>query len=93
MMASPFLMRDSKLSLSQFSYGETTTHIRVGLRPSAFKGRFSVKRQHDSHIVLRRNDSFAQLVVPDHKELDRGTLRAILRAADLTVEQFIDVLT
>jgi predicted RNA binding protein YcfA (HicA-like mRNA interferase family) len=37
---------------------------------------FRVRRQHSSHIVLRRDDPFAQLVVPDHKELDRGTLNS-----------------
>jgi len=50
---------------------------------------FVVKRQQGSHIVLRRDDPFSQLVVPDHPELDRGTLRAILRQAGLSVEQFI----
>jgi predicted RNA binding protein YcfA (HicA-like mRNA interferase family) len=42
---------------------------------------FRIRRQHASHIILRRDDPFAQIVVPDHKELDRGTLRAILRQA------------
>ncbi|MBX3334851.1 MAG: type II toxin-antitoxin system HicA family toxin [Nitrospira sp.] len=32
------------------------------------------------------------MVVPDHKELDRGTLRAIIRQADLTVEEFLRLL-
>ncbi len=50
---------------------------------------FAVKRQQGSHIVLRRTDPFSQLVVPDHAELDRGTLRAILRQAGLSVEEFI----
>lgn len=49
---------------------------------------FYKKRQHGSHIILRRDTPFAQLVVPDHKELDRGTLRAILRQADISVEDF-----
>jgi len=49
---------------------------------------FVVKRQESSHIVLRRDSPFAQVVVPDHRELDRGTLRAILRHAGITVEQF-----
>jgi len=35
------------------------------------KAGFQFKRQEGSHIVLRRTDPFAQLVVPDHKELDR----------------------
>jgi predicted RNA binding protein YcfA (HicA-like mRNA interferase family) len=38
------------------------------------KAGFLFKRQQGSHIILRRNDPFSQIVVPDHKELDRGTL-------------------
>jgi len=53
------------------------------------KAGFYQKRQHGSHIILRRDDPFAQVVVPDHKELDRGTLRAILRQANLSVDEFI----
>ena len=53
---------------------------------------FYFKRQHGSHIILRRNNPFAQLVVPNHKELDKGTLRAIIRQADLSVEEFIKLL-
>lgn len=53
---------------------------------------FEEKRQQGSHVVLRRDQPFAQLVVPDHKELDRGTLRAIIRQADLTVEAFNQLL-
>jgi hypothetical protein len=30
--------------------------------------------------------------VPDHKEVARGTLRAIIREAGLTVEEFRDLL-
>jgi len=52
------------------------------------KAGFHVRRQHGSHIILRRDNPFAQTVVPDHKELDRGTLRAILRQTDLSVDEF-----
>lgn len=45
---------------------------------------FKIKRQQGSHIIMRRSEPFAQLVVPDHKQLDRGTLRAIIRQANLT---------
>jgi len=41
---------------------------------------------------LRRDDPVAQLVVPDHKELDRGTLRAILRQAGVAIEEFLELL-
>ena len=53
---------------------------------------FYRKRQHGSHIILRRDVPFAQLVVPDHKELDRGTLRAIIRQANLTADEFTTLL-
>jgi predicted RNA binding protein YcfA (HicA-like mRNA interferase family) len=53
---------------------------------------FYLKRQEGSHMVLRRDDPFSQLVVPDHRELDRGTLRAIIRQAELSVEEFVKLL-
>ena len=53
---------------------------------------FYVKRQKGSHIVLRRDDPFAQVVVPDHKELDRGTLRGIIRHAGLSIDEFSNLL-
>jgi predicted RNA binding protein YcfA (HicA-like mRNA interferase family) len=53
---------------------------------------FFVVRQRGSHIVLRRTDPFAQVVVPNHKQLDRGTLRSILRQAEIGVEDFTAVL-
>ncbi len=56
------------------------------------KAGFRFKRQQGSHIVVRRDQPFAQLVVPDHKELDAGTLRAILRQAGLGVDEFHELL-
>ncbi len=56
------------------------------------KAGFQFKRQEGSHVILRRNDPFAQVVVPDHKELDRGTLRAIIRQAGMSVEEFVRLL-
>jgi predicted RNA binding protein YcfA (HicA-like mRNA interferase family) len=53
---------------------------------------FVVRRQEGSHVILRRAHPFGQVVVPDHKELDRGTLRAIIRQAGLTVEEFVRLL-
>jgi predicted RNA binding protein YcfA (HicA-like mRNA interferase family) len=35
------------------------------------KAGFILKRQHGSHMILRRQSPFSQLVVPDHAELDR----------------------
>ena len=52
------------------------------------KAGFTFRRQNGSHRVFRRDDPFAQVVVPEHDELDRGTLRAIIRQANLSVEEF-----
>jgi predicted RNA binding protein YcfA (HicA-like mRNA interferase family) len=56
------------------------------------KANFYRKRQQGSHIILRRDEPFAQVVVPDHKELDRGTLRAIIRQSGLTLDEFVNLL-
>jgi len=53
---------------------------------------FFVRRQHGSHIILRRDTPFAQTVVPNHRQIDRGTLRAILRQTDLSVDEFSKLL-
>jgi predicted RNA binding protein YcfA (HicA-like mRNA interferase family) len=46
-------------------------------------------RQSGSHIVLVKDGHSASLSVPDHREVARGTLRKLIRAADLTVDQFV----
>lgn len=56
------------------------------------KAGFYMKRQQSSHMILRRDEPFAQVVVPDHKTLDRGTLRAIIRQSGLGVDEFINLL-
>jgi predicted RNA binding protein YcfA (HicA-like mRNA interferase family) len=53
---------------------------------------FKIVRQRGSHIVLAREKPRTTIIVPNHKELDRGTLRAIIRQADLTVDEFIQLL-
>jgi predicted RNA binding protein YcfA (HicA-like mRNA interferase family) len=53
---------------------------------------FYQKRRESSHVILRRDDPFAQVVVPDHQELAKGTLRSIIRDADLSVDEFIELL-
>ena len=56
------------------------------------KAGFYFKRQEGSHVTLRRDKPFCQLVVPLHKELDKGTLRAIIRHAVLSVGEFTKLL-
>jgi predicted RNA binding protein YcfA (HicA-like mRNA interferase family) len=42
--------------------------------------------------MLRRDAPSARVTIPDHRELDSGTLRAIIRQAGLTVEEFVALL-
>jgi predicted RNA binding protein YcfA (HicA-like mRNA interferase family) len=56
------------------------------------KNGFYTVRQKGSHIVVRKNEPFYQLVVPDHKELDSGTLRAIIRQSGMSVDEFTKLL-
>lgn len=50
---------------------------------------WSVDRQKASHIVMTKSGEIVSLSVPDHKEVARGTLRSLIRAANLTVEEFV----
>ena len=46
------------------------------------------------HILVHRNDAKRMTNVPRHgsRDLPRGTLRAIIAQAGLTVEEFLDLL-
>jgi len=55
---------------------------------------FAIKRQTGSHIVLYKSDIHRPVTVPIHTgDLPKGTLRAIIRQANLTVEAFIKLLS
>ncbi len=53
---------------------------------------FRVDRQTGSHITLRHDERAVTVTIPNHKELARGMLRAIIRQAGLTVDEFLDYL-
>jgi predicted RNA binding protein YcfA (HicA-like mRNA interferase family) len=54
---------------------------------------FVIARQgKGDHIVLWKSELRRPVVVPDHRELDRGTLRAIIRQAGVSVEEFVAAL-
>lgn len=54
---------------------------------------FELDRQRGSHMILRQQESpHRRLVVPDHKEVAKGTLRSIIREAGLTVDEFVALL-
>jgi predicted RNA binding protein YcfA (HicA-like mRNA interferase family) len=53
---------------------------------------FVLRRQKGSHMILRRDDPFARVVVPDHRVVRVGTLRRIISDAGLSTDQFIELL-
>jgi predicted RNA binding protein YcfA (HicA-like mRNA interferase family) len=53
---------------------------------------WSVARQSGSHIVMVKEGEAATLSIPDHSEVAKGTLRSLIRSANLTVEQFVNAL-
>jgi predicted RNA binding protein YcfA (HicA-like mRNA interferase family) len=53
---------------------------------------YEVDRQRGSHIVLRHRDPpHRRLVVPDHREIAKGTLRKLIREAGLTIDEFSEL--
>jgi predicted RNA binding protein YcfA (HicA-like mRNA interferase family) len=58
----------------------------------AFQKRgYAVDHQTGSHIILR-HPQMRRLTVPNHRELAKGTLRALIREAGLTREEFVGLL-
>jgi predicted RNA binding protein YcfA (HicA-like mRNA interferase family) len=53
---------------------------------------WEVARQRGSHIILVKQGHIATLSIPKHREVARGTLRSLIRKADLTVEEFVNAL-
>lgn len=45
-----------------------------------------------SHLVLVKPGIRVNLSIPQHKELAKGTLRALIRNAGMTVDEFIQLL-
>jgi predicted RNA binding protein YcfA (HicA-like mRNA interferase family) len=54
---------------------------------------FTIKRQTGSHIILYKSGLKRPLSIPIHpKDMPVGTLRAIIRQANLTVGEFLRLL-
>lgn len=56
------------------------------------KAGWRIDRQKGSHVVLLKQEHVASLSIPQHRELAPGTLRSMIRAAGMTVEEFIRLL-
>lgn len=60
---------------------------------SAFeKAGWTFARQRSSHMILTKPGMRANLSIPDHRELDPGLLRGLIRDAEMTVEVFVRLL-
>jgi predicted RNA binding protein YcfA (HicA-like mRNA interferase family) len=53
---------------------------------------WKVARQSSSHIIMTKEGEMVTLSVPDHKEVAKGTLRSLIRAANLTVDEFVSAI-
>ena len=51
---------------------------------------FETVRQKGSHVFLRHSNG-KTTVVPNHKEIDKGTLLEIIRQAGLTRNKFLEL--
>ncbi|MFI5110640.1 MAG: type II toxin-antitoxin system HicA family toxin [Terriglobales bacterium] len=50
---------------------------------------YQLDRQRGSHIILRLTQPpFRRLIIPAHAEIAKGTLRALIREAGITVDEF-----
>ena len=56
------------------------------------KAGWQVMGQVGSHLVMTKPGMRTNLSIPQHKELSIGTLRALIRAAGLSIEEFIELL-
>lgn len=54
---------------------------------------YELDRKKGSHMVLRQIEPpHRRIVVPDHREVAKGTLRKIIKQVGLTVEEFKQLL-
>jgi predicted RNA binding protein YcfA (HicA-like mRNA interferase family) len=53
---------------------------------------WTVARQTGSHIIMTKEGEIASLSIPNHREVARGTLRSLIRSANLTVDEFVQKL-
>ncbi len=56
------------------------------------KSGFVFQRQKGSHMIFRRANPCARVVVPAHRTLSPATLRQILHEAGLTTAQLLDLI-
>lgn len=56
------------------------------------KFNFEIKRQTGSHIRLIHPDGRATTIAMHNRDLPKGTLRAILKQSEISLEEFLEML-
>lgn len=51
-----------------------------------------VERRSGSHIIMVKPGHIATLSIPNHRKVARGTLRSLIRSADIRVAEFVAAL-
>lgn len=74
----------------------------MSAKPALVSGRKLVKilqrlgyekvSQKGSHIKMKNYEAGNTIIIPDHKEVDRWTLRTILKQAEISEQEFKDYL-
>lgn len=62
------------------------------VRSALERAGFVFRRQSGSHMILRRDNPYARVVVPSHSRVRQGTLRRIIADAGLTLDQFAELI-
>jgi predicted RNA binding protein YcfA (HicA-like mRNA interferase family) len=53
---------------------------------------WQVVRQRGSHIIMTKPGQMATLSIPDYSEVAKGTLRGLIRSANLSIDQFLSTI-
>jgi predicted RNA binding protein YcfA (HicA-like mRNA interferase family) len=50
---------------------------------------WTIARQSGSHIIMTKSGHISTLSIPNHATIARGTLRALIGKAGVTIEEFV----
>jgi predicted RNA binding protein YcfA (HicA-like mRNA interferase family) len=79
-------------SVDASAHGPSRQHLQNEAAKAFAKAGWQVVGQVGSHLVMTKAGVRANLSIPQHKELSIGTLRALIRAAGMNVDEFLALL-
>lgn len=65
---------------------------REAIRVFERNGWKAVRRAKSRHIIMKKEGMVTTLSIPEHKVLDRGLLRSLIRDAYISIERFNELL-